>query len=215
MGESVTVEMPAPYQTVDGAPLETSGITLLIDEQRCLEAVGRSVTWAAGPELLPLENYLRYEATQLGTTPEDLRQTVVERLLRKAASTPDDVLKIDYPVTYFQVSMRRLLTDRARRRARTVAWQEGQAVASDASVAGPESTVVLAGLVRSIIDQLPSAQRSILFMRHFEDLSQAEICQLLGMKPNTMRSHELKGRRRLKEILGILGIHSTDQAMAG
>jgi RNA polymerase sigma-70 factor (ECF subfamily) len=58
--------------------------------------------------------------------------------------------------------------------------------------------------VRAALDTLPLKHREILTLRHFEDLSYAEISAHLGIPEGTVMSRLYHARRRLAERLGDL-----------
>jgi RNA polymerase sigma-70 factor (ECF subfamily) len=58
--------------------------------------------------------------------------------------------------------------------------------------------------VRAALDTLPLKHREILSLRHFEDLSYAEISAHLGIPEGTVMSRLYHARRRLAERLGDL-----------
>ncbi len=55
-------------------------------------------------------------------------------------------------------------------------------------------------LVRALA-ALPPKQRTVLVLRHYEGCSDAEIADLLGCPPATVRSHALRGLRALRTAL--------------
>jgi RNA polymerase sigma-70 factor (ECF subfamily) len=68
-------------------------------------------------------------------------------------------------------------------------------------------------LVLELISRLPPKQRAVLILCCQEYTSE-EIAQELGMKPSTVRTHLERGRRRLRDALGIRpgsGIDRTDE----
>ena len=91
------------------------------------------------------------------------------------------------------------LRSRGRRR------QLEAAVASRRSAAGAtrsveddtvERSVVLAALAR-----LPERQRAAVVLRYYEDLSEAQTAEALGMRLGTVKSQTARGLARLRELL--------------
>lgn len=56
-------------------------------------------------------------------------------------------------------------------------------------------------LVRAAIDELPKRQRLCVVLRYFEDLSEADMAEVLGCSPGTIKSQLSKARVTLKAIL--------------
>ena len=57
-------------------------------------------------------------------------------------------------------------------------------------------------LVWQAVLQLPRRQRAVTVLRYYEDMSEAQIAQTLGMAPGTVKSTAHKASRRLAELLG-------------
>ena len=49
---------------------------------------------------------------------------------------------------------------------------------------------------------LPPRQRAVTVLRYYEDLTEAQIAETLGMAPGTVKSHSHAATRRLAELLG-------------
>jgi DNA-directed RNA polymerase specialized sigma24 family protein len=49
---------------------------------------------------------------------------------------------------------------------------------------------------------LPRRQRAVTVLRYYEDLTEAQIAETLGMAPGTVKSHSHAASRRLAELLG-------------
>ena len=49
---------------------------------------------------------------------------------------------------------------------------------------------------------LPPRQRAVTVLRYYEDLTEAQIAETLGMAPGTVKSHSHAANRRLAELLG-------------
>lgn len=66
-------------------------------------------------------------------------------------------------------------------------------------------------LLQEAINSMDELDREILAMRHFEELSNTETAQALGIKKSTAASRHLRAIRRLKEILqGTPGFRETN-----
>jgi RNA polymerase sigma-70 factor (sigma-E family) len=56
--------------------------------------------------------------------------------------------------------------------------------------------------VRRALATLPRQQRTVLVLRYFEDLPEAEVARLLGCSPGTVKTHTHRGLRALRTALG-------------
>ena len=56
-------------------------------------------------------------------------------------------------------------------------------------------------LLQEAINSMEELDREILALRHFEELSNVETAQVLGIKKSTASSRHLRAIKRLKEIL--------------
>lgn len=61
--------------------------------------------------------------------------------------------------------------------------------------------VVTAVDVRRALQQLTSKQRAVLVLRYYDDLSEAQIAEVLGVSPGTVKSQAHAGLRRLRAVL--------------
>jgi len=56
-------------------------------------------------------------------------------------------------------------------------------------------------VVWQALGRLSDAQRAVLVLRFWEDLSEAEVCRLLGLPAGTVKSHTRRGLARLRQDL--------------
>jgi RNA polymerase sigma-70 factor (ECF subfamily) len=68
---------------------------------------------------------------------------------------------------------------------------------SDPSEINPENTI----WVRQAVERLEAADREVLLLREFEELSYEEIARILNSPANTVRSRLFRARMALREIL--------------
>lgn len=91
---------------------------------------------------------------------------------------------------------------RRRREHPTEQHDEVAAVGSD-----PEATLV----VRRALARLTSSQRAVLVLRHFDDLSERETAEVLGVSVGTVKSQNAAALARLRggapELLDLIGGH--------
>lgn len=94
---------------------------------------------------------------------------------------------------YARVVLLRLAQRRWRRRGqRPVAMDELPSVDTG-------EVVALAQSVRAALRTLPVDQRAVLVLRYYEQRSEAEIAEMLGCSPGTVKSRASRGLRRLRE----------------
>lgn len=65
----------------------------------------------------------------------------------------------------------------------------------------------VANAVRDAVERLPAGQRLVLLLRDWEDLSYADISQVLGIPLGTVRSRIHNARARVAEVLRDRGLH--------
>jgi RNA polymerase sigma-70 factor (sigma-E family) len=129
-------------------------------------------------------------------TAEDLVQTCLAKLYRVWHRLDTDVDPDGY--------LRRMLvnTQRSWWRAR---WRQEAPVevVPDRAIEGDgQERHALADTVRRALAALPVRQRAVLVLRYFEDLSEAQVADLLGCSVGTVKTHTSRGIRRLRELLG-------------
>ncbi|MYW03198.1 SigE family RNA polymerase sigma factor [Streptomyces sp. SID3343] len=66
---------------------------------------------------------------------------------------------------------------------------------------GPDSTATLAGrsVLMAALARLPTAQRTVVVLRYWEDRSDVEVAHILGKPVGTVRSRAARGLARLRE----------------
>ncbi|MER5791765.1 SigE family RNA polymerase sigma factor [Streptomyces sp. NPDC001980] len=124
-------------------------------------------------------------------TAEDLVQETLERACRKWRT----IAAKDAPDAYIRRIMINLANDRWRRFRRTVSHSDGP----DRAAPGDEYGQVDSRdqLVRAL-QQLPMRMRTVVVLRYFHDLSDAEIAADLDISPSTVRSQLARGIEKLR-----------------
>jgi RNA polymerase sigma-70 factor (sigma-E family) len=124
---------------------------------------------------------------------EDLLQTAVERLLRRWRWFDGD------PESYLRRTLCNLATDGYRRAGR---WRQKELLLR----AEPWPTQDLTGevdlrdaLVRLLL-QLPNRQRTVLVLRYWEQLTDAETAAVMGCAIGTVKSAGSRGLARMREL---------------
>ena len=136
---------------------------------------------------------------------QDLLQTALERLLRHWRTLSGD------PEGYLRRTLYNLAADGFRRRGRL---QRKLLLIRAQTPPQPDPTVQVDlrdALVRLLV-QLPSRQRTVLVLRYWEQLSEAETAAALGWPEGTVKSAASRGLRRMRELADgwhDAGLHET------
>lgn len=110
----------------------------------------------------------------------------------------------DAKVTTWMFAIAARVCDRQRRRARLTLVEDADTDSHADERPGPEADALrceLALQVRAAIDQLPRGQREAVHLRCIEDLSYAEIADVLSIPLGTVRSRLHHGMSRLADLL--------------
>ena len=125
---------------------------------------------------------------------EDLLQAALERLLRHWRKVEGD------PEGYLRRTIYNLAADGWRRRG---AWQRKRPLlraGPDGGTTDAVDTVDLRDALGRALTQLPPLQRTVLVLRYWEELTQAETAELLGCPEGTVKSATARGLQRLREL---------------
>ena len=144
---------------------------------------------------------LAYLLTASPTSAEDLLQTTLEKAYMNWAR----IGRMEYAEAY----VRRMLANTvfsARRRAwnREQPWEEPPEVMADSL----EVPVLDHSLMWPLICALPDRQRAVIVLRYYEDLSEAQIADVLGCAPGTVKSQSYTAIRALRRALAASGVGS-------
>ncbi|MFF0011733.1 SigE family RNA polymerase sigma factor [Streptomyces sp. NPDC005374] len=141
---------------------------------------------------------------------EDLVQETLERACRKWRT----IAGKDAPDLYVRRIMVNLANDRWRRFRRLVTISDSEG--ADKAAPGDEFGQVdnRDQLVRAL-QQLPMRMRTVVVLRYFHDLSDAEIAADLDISPSTVRSQLARGIEKLRGQLPVLSAPSPQQHTEG
>jgi len=152
---------------------------------------------ARGPALLRFAYVL--------TGDRGLAEDLVQEALVKVYRRWDRVWAADQPEAY----VRRIVVNEAtnwRRRRRN---SETPAPVPEGVVGDGVETLAERDLVMRALGRLPSRQRAVLALRFYEDLSEAQIAEVLGCAPGTVRSLTNRALTALRAQPGLS--HTLDQ----
>ena len=161
-----------------------------------LEAPGFSEFMAAQSRSLLRTAYLLTGDHQRA---EDLVQTTLTKVYLRWAR----VARMDQPGAY----ARRILVNQASSRRWWRASRELALTVPERHVEGYDDRVATSRTVWNAVLALPARQRAVVVLRYYEDLSEADIAEVLGMAPGTVKSTAHAANRRLA---GVLASWSTD-----
>ncbi|MFF1441161.1 SigE family RNA polymerase sigma factor [Streptomyces sp. NPDC058295] len=136
---------------------------------------------------------------------EDLTQTA----LAKAYRSWRRISRSDNPEAYVRRMLVSCNSDRFRKRRVTEALTAAppeRAGRDEGAGRVDERGSLLAGLA-----QLPPKQRAVVVLRYWEDLSEAEVADVLGCSPGTVKSQASKGLAKLRMYPGL----AADRTVSG
>jgi RNA polymerase sigma-70 factor (sigma-E family) len=125
---------------------------------------------------------------------EDLLQAALERLLLRWRAIEGS------PEGYLRRTLYHLAADRWRQQS---AWRRQLRLLRPGlatTAADPFATVDQRDSLVRLLRQLPPRQRAVIVARYWEQLSEAESAQVLGISVGTVKSSAARGLRRLREL---------------
>jgi RNA polymerase sigma-70 factor (sigma-E family) len=124
---------------------------------------------------------------------EDLLQTALERLLRHRRD-------ITGTEAYLRRTLYNLAADGWRRQG---AWRRKLAVIGASDPAGEADVMAAVDLrdaLMRVLRMLPPQQRTVIVLRYWEQLSEAETATVLGCSEGTVKSAASRGLQRMREL---------------
>ena len=129
---------------------------------------------------------------------QDLVQTALERACRHWPR----VAAAEQPDAYVRRILVNSLKDRRRMRRRIVEVSFDDARPAPQPGPSPYRQVELRRSMIAALQRLPVGMRSVLVLRYFEDLTEAEIAHALNCSAGTVKSQAARGLARLRASLG-------------
>ncbi|SBT45345.1 SigE family RNA polymerase sigma factor [Micromonospora auratinigra] len=120
--------------------------------------------------------------------------------------------RLDEPMAY----VRRTMVNERTSRWRRLGLRE-LLTAAVPDRAGPDPTDVVAvrDELLAALDRLPVRMRTVLVLRYWEDLPEAEVAALMGCAPGTVKSQAARGLARLRDVLGAERARLTGDLLEG
>ena len=139
----------------------------------------------------------------------DLAETedLVQETLLRVARRWHRVRSMDHPAAYARRILVNLVIDggkeRSRRNAELKAGSDGELDASPAADSfGAFRTIDTVSELRWALGTLPRRQRAVIVLRYWEDLSEADVAELLGCSVGTVKSTASRGLASLRRVIG-------------
>ena len=150
-------------------------------------------------------------ATLLTTDPdlaEDVYQETLHRLAMKWS-------RVENPRAFCRRVMHNIVVDQMRARARRPhelrLFDAGDK--TDPQSADPHHSVELWPSLRAALASLTVQQRTVLVLRYFDDRSEAEVAELLGISVGTVKSTASRAIAHLRESPGLVAVFTTTDSM--
>jgi RNA polymerase sigma-70 factor (ECF subfamily) len=96
-----------------------------------------------------------------------------------------------------QVTTRRCIDVARRVKLKAVSLDDAQELLAVSRAADP----ILDRRLKRLVDELPDVQRAVVTLRYQEDLDPSEICRIVGMPVNTVKSHLHRALQALRRKL--------------
>ena len=127
-------------------------------------------------------------------------EDLVQECLMKIARRWPRVRRMEHPRAYARRIVVNRALDGARGRARRRKELEPTAPAS-ATTVDPLAMIDTRAELLDALGRLPARQRAVLVLRYFNDLTEAQVADVLGCSPGTVKSSSSRGLARLREVL--------------
>ncbi len=141
-----------------------------------------------------------YRTAFLLTGDHQLAEDLAQATLTKVYLSWPRIMRMDHPAAYARTIMTNQATSWWRRRSTSELPTEFY---RDQLAPGFDDSVAESASVWDAVLALPARQRAVVVLRYYEDLTQAEIADVLGVAEGTVKSHLNSARRALETRLGI------------
>jgi RNA polymerase sigma-70 factor (sigma-E family) len=131
---------------------------------------------------------------------ESEAEDLVQECLLKVARRWPRVRRMEQPRAYARRILVNLALDGARSRKRRASELDLDAWPSPAATDPLQGLDTRAELLGALA-QLPARQRAVLVLRYFNDLTEAQVAEVLGCSRGTVKSSASRGLARLREAL--------------
>lgn len=128
-------------------------------------------------------------------------EDVVQEAYIKLWNKRDELILVDNSEAYCVILLRNLCLDFLRAKKKHLFQSTEDTVISDSFVFSDEiETIDEIKHIETIIDLLPEQQRKIIKLRHFDDYSNEEIEEIMGLTSVNVRVLMSRARKRIKEL---------------
>ncbi|MGA2926918.1 MAG: SigE family RNA polymerase sigma factor [Solirubrobacteraceae bacterium] len=127
-------------------------------------------------------------------------EDLVQECLLKVARRWGRIGRMQQPRAYARRVLVNIALDGARGRARR-RRELGEGAAPRALEVDPLAAFDTRAELLQALGRLPARQRAVLVLRYFNDLTEAQVAEVLGCSPGTVKSSASRGLARLREAL--------------
>jgi RNA polymerase sigma-70 factor (sigma-E family) len=129
-------------------------------------------------------------------------EDLVQECLMRAAKRWPKIRGMEHPVGYVRRVLVNLALDGKRRRSQELAeLTQAVPILADARATAAFDALGAREELLNALGQLPRQQRTVLGMRYFLDLSEAQTAELLGCSTGTVKSAASRGLTRLRDLI--------------
>lgn len=135
---------------------------------------------------------------------DDVAEDLVQECLLRLARRWPRVRKMELPLAYARQVLINVALDDRRRRSRRQVELRADETEREVIDLQAEAALETLGQRSELIDafgRLSPQQRTVLMLRYFHDLSEAQIAGLLGCSTGTVKSSASRGLARLRDLI--------------